>query len=424
MAERTFWTRAAVVVVALSATAFLVGILGRVWGFLGDLLLIFFLAYLLGSLIIQIVKRLMSIPGVQRPLAILVVYLGFIGLIGGFGFLVLPVTVQQGIEVAQVIPDYAANVPRYADNVEGALADAGVEVDLSERLPLDALDDLGPSMARLLEENWAPIVQNAVTIIFAVSLVIVISFYVVLDGGRRLNEAIRVLPPNVERETRFVLRTIDETFRGYLRGMLLISMIYGVGTAIVMSAVGLPAALPVALISSILLAVPFIGDWLALALPLIVAGLSGDFLTLLVVAGALLFIQQVMLNLLSPRILGQAVRMPAMLVVIAVALGARLAGVPGALIGVPTMGVIYTLAVHYGRQVRERREARELAERMREEGHASGVPDEDGVDVAEGGASVGTEVPVDAEPGPRSPFVEQLGQALERGDERGRLRAG
>lgn len=421
MTERSFWTRAAIVVVALSAMAFLVGILGRVWGFIGDLLLIFFLAYLLGSLIIQLVKRLMRIPGVQRPLAILVVYLGFIGLLGGFGFLVLPVTVQQGIELAQVIPEYAGNVPRYVENVENALGDAGVAIDLSERLPLEALDDLGPSMVRLLEENWAPIVQNAVTIVFATSLVIVISFYVVLDGGRRLNEAIKVLPANAERETRFVLRTIDETFRGYLRGMLLISMIYGVGTAVVMSAVGLPAALPVALISSILLAVPFIGDWLALALPLIVAGVSGDFLALLVVAAALLFIQQVMLNLLSPRILGHAVRMPAMLVVIAVVIGARLAGVPGALLAVPTMGVLYTLSVHYGGRIRERREARELAERM-QEAEAAAALDED-ADADDGGASPETETLPGARPRQRSSFVEQLSHVLDRSDEEGGLRA-
>ena len=152
---------------------------------------------------------------------------------------------------------------------------------------------------------------------------------------------------------------IDETFRSYLRGMVLISLIYGVGTASVMFATGLPAALPVALISSLLLAVPFVGDWLALALPLLIAALSGDFVKLLTVLLVLLFIQQVMLNILSPRILGSAVRMPAMLVVVAVVLGARLAGITGALLGVPTMGVIYTLAVHYGMVIRTRREAEE-----------------------------------------------------------------
>ena len=50
-----------------------------------------------------------------------------------------------------------------------------------------------------------------------------------------------------------------------------------------------------------------------------------------------------------------------------VVLGVRLAGVPGALLGVPTAGVIYTLSVHYGMGIRHRREAREAAERERQE---------------------------------------------------------
>jgi predicted PurR-regulated permease PerM len=145
--------------------------------------------------------------------------------------------------------------------------------------------------------------------------------------------------------------------------MLVVSMIYGVGTASVMLATGLPAALPAAIISSLLLAVPFIGDWLALALPLLIAIVAGDFITFIIVLAVLLFVQQVMLNLLTPRILGHAVRMPAMLVIISVVLGARLAGVPGALLGVPTAGVLYTLGVHYGTRVRQRREARDAIER-------------------------------------------------------------
>ena len=202
-------------------------------------------------------------------------------------------------------------------------------------------------------------------IAFAVSLVVVISFYIVLDGGRRLNEALKVLPPRAEHETRYVLGTIDATFHGYVRGLFVISLIYGVGTAVVMTATGLPAALPVALLSSLLLAVPFVGDWLALALPLIVAAVSGDFVTFVIVLSTLLFIQQVMLNLLTPRILGHAVRMPAMLVVVAVVIGARLAGIPGALLGVPTVAVLYTISVHYGMGIRQRREARAQAEAAR-----------------------------------------------------------
>ncbi len=361
MLERNFWFRTAVVVIAFSAVIFLVDTMRKVWDFLGDLILIFFLAYLVGSLIIHTVRWLMRIPGMKRPLAILIVYLGLGAIVAVLGALVIPATITQVVDLAQAIPDYVNRIPEFVTAAEEYLARFDIRVDLTTLLQVDQWGNVANDIQQNITSNAPGLLGNVVAVVFAISLITVISFYVVLDGGRRLNEALKVLPRNAERETRYVLGVIDETFRSYLRGMMLISLIYGVGTASVMLATGLPAALPVALISSLLLAVPFIGDWLALALPLIIAALSGDFITLITVLLVLLFIQQVMLNILSPRILGSAVRMPAMLVVIAVVLGARLAGITGALLGVPTMGVIYTLAVHYGMVIRQRREAEEQA---------------------------------------------------------------
>ena len=349
--------------VFFSAVIFVAGALGRVWGFLGDLLLIFFFAWLIGSLLIHVVNSLMRVPHMRRPLAILLVYLGLITLILDFAFLVIPNTVTQIEGLADEIPSLVETIPALAQTADNLLSNLGLEANLVAQVEEQPIQDLFQQAGDWLTTNAVPILQNIASALFSITLVIVISFYIVLDGGRRLREALKVLPPRAERETWFVLTTIDETFHGYVRGMIVVSAIYGVGTATVMATTGLPAAFPTAILSSILLMVPFIGDWLALILPLTIAALAGDFVTFLVVLAVLLFVQQVMLNLLTPRILGRAVRMPAMLVIVSVVLGARLAGVSGALLGVPTAGVLYTLAVHYGTGIRQRREARDAIER-------------------------------------------------------------
>jgi predicted PurR-regulated permease PerM len=369
--ERSWWFRAALVLVALSGFVYLANALGRLWAFLGDLLLIIFFAWLVGSVLIHVVNSLMRIPHMRRPLAILLVYLGLITLVADFAFLVIPATVAQIDELTKDIPSIVAGIPSAIETADEILSGIGVNVKLVERIQVDSFTAIGDSVGVWLTGNAKPILQNLASALFSATLVIVISFYIVLDGGRRLHEGLKVLPPKAERETWFVLTTIDETFHSYVRGMLVVSMIYGVGTASVMLGTGLPAALPAAIISSVLLAVPFIGDWLALALPLLIAIVAGDFITFIIVLAVLLFVQQVMLNLLTPRILGHAVRMPAMLVIISVVLGARLAGVPGALLGVPTAGVLYALAVHYGTRIRQRREARDAIERENREAMAS-----------------------------------------------------
>ena len=363
--ERSWWFRTALVVGVFSAVIYVIGALGRVWGFLGDLLLIFFLSWLVGSVLLHVVNSLMRIPHMKRSVAILLVYLGLITLVLDFVLLVAPATASQidDLNLGERVPEWVDQFPDFVGEIETFIAGFGFEANLQERIPFESVDDLANQSASFITDNAGRIVENVFSLLFGFSLIIVISFYVVLDGGRRLNEALKVLPPRAERETRYVLHTIDATFHGYVRGMLIVSLIYGVGTASVMLATGLPAALPVAILSSILLAVPFIGDWLALALPLIIAAVAGDFITFLIVLATLLFVQQVMLNVLTPRILGHAVKMPAMLVIIAVVVGARLAGVPGALLGVPTAGVLYSLGTHYGMVIRERRQARDEAER-------------------------------------------------------------
>ncbi|MEX2599462.1 MAG: AI-2E family transporter, partial [Dehalococcoidia bacterium] len=360
--ERSFWFRLALILVSLSAMIFLIDALRRFWGFLGDILLAIFFAWLVASILLHIINNLMRIPKMRRPWAIAIVYLALITLVADFAFLVVPAAVNQVVDIAELLPEYVDQLPALVGNVEDLVAQIGIEIQLLNQFQLDSIDQVVANAADWATANSIEIVQSVFSALLLVGLVIVLSFYFVLDGGRRLNESLKVLPARAEREVRFVLRIVDETFYGYVRGMFVISLLYGIAVAIVMLATGLPAAFPTAIITAIILAIPFVGGPIALILPSLIALLAGDFpTTVLIVGGSLLLFQQIMGNLLEPRILGRAVRMPAMIVVVAVIVGARLAGVAGALMGVPLSAVAYILAVHYGMRIRHAREAREAA---------------------------------------------------------------
>jgi predicted PurR-regulated permease PerM len=356
--EQSRWFRAAIVLISLTAIVFLASAVGRLWTFMGDLIMIVFFAWLVGSLLIHFVNSLMHIPHMRRPLAILLVYLALVTLLANFIFLVVPATISQVQDLVVEVPEHVETIQGWITNIDSFLVARGVDINLSRQFDY-ITDDPVAQVTNFLTENVVPILQGVASALFAIGLVLALAFYIVIDGGRRMNQALKVLPPAWEQEVHWVLRTFDATFHGYMRGLLVVSLIYGVGTALVLTATGLPLALPTAIISSLLLAVPFIGDWLALALPLIIALTAGDFFTFIVVFAVLLFIQQVMLNLLTPRILGRAVRMPAMLVIVSVVMGARLAGIWGALLGVPAAAVLYSLAVTYGTRIQERRAAKE-----------------------------------------------------------------
>ena len=200
-----------------SAVIFLASALGRVWGFLGDLLLIFFFAWLVGSLLIHVVNSLMRIPHMRRPLAILLVYLGLITLILNFAFLVIPNTVNQIEGLADEIPSLVETIPALAQTVDNLLEDIGLRAGLVERVEEQPLQDIFEEAGAWLTTNAVPILQNIASALFSITLVIAISFYIVLDGGRRLHEALKVLPPRAERETRFVLTTSSRSTCGFNR---------------------------------------------------------------------------------------------------------------------------------------------------------------------------------------------------------------
>ena len=366
MTERSWWLRAAIVLVACSAVVYLFIALGRFWAFLGDLVLIIFFAWLLGSLLIQAVNGLMRIPYMRRPVAIVLVYAALIALVGVLVLLVIPSAVDQAVDLFDRVPEYVERIPVWLMAVDDFALGFGVRLDLASRYQVGSTDDFLTTATAWATDNAGTIFQSVVSTLFAVVLIIALSFYVVLDGGRRMNEALTVLPPNAEAEVRLVMTTFNRAFHGYIRGMFFVSAIYGVGVAAVMYGTGLPAALPSAILASLLLAVPFIGDWLALGLPLLIAVAAGDFITVVIVLATLLFIQQVMLNLLTPRILGHAVQMPAGLVIVSVVLGARLIGIPGALLGVPAGAFIYSLAVVYGNRIKSRRATQQQAAAERE----------------------------------------------------------
>ncbi len=360
MNERSFWAKAAIILVAFAAGVYLIQSLARLWGFMGDLIMIIFFGWLVGSVLIHFVNGLMNVPYMRRPVAIVLIYLAFIILVVDFVLLVLPAAANQLLDLVDNLPSLVGRIPNWLEGIERFFNRFGIEIDLASRYRSEvSIEEILSQGVNFLADNVVSIVQAIGSALFRIGLVIVLSFYVVLDGGRRLNTSLTVLPPKVEEEVRLVLRTFDGIFHSYIRGMLLVSLIYGVSVATIMMVTDLPAALPSAIIASLLLAIPFIGDYLALALPLVVAALAGDLVTFLIVLITLLFVQQVMLNILTPRILGHAVRMPAGLVVVAVIVGARLADIPGALLGVPAGAVIYSLAIVYGTRIRQRREDKE-----------------------------------------------------------------
>jgi predicted PurR-regulated permease PerM len=165
-----------------------------------------------------------------------------------------------------------------------------------------------------------------------------------IDGGRLVDQVMRVIPKRYENEMQHALDTIDRAFGGFLRGTLLQGVIYGFVVIMLMTMFGLGSAVATGTITGVLMLIPILGGPIGLIVPLLVGLLQSSPNTLWLM-GALIIFQVILFNFVTPRLLSHALRMPSLLVIVSLLIGAQLIGIWGFVFAVPIAAVIYSIGL-------------------------------------------------------------------------------
>jgi predicted PurR-regulated permease PerM len=311
----------------------------------GDTILIFFLAWLLAFILSPIVSRLtIAIPFLPRVVATIVVYAAL------FAAIVLVVVLLAGA-LASSIVDFVASVPRLRDQLpevlrawQNALQGFGLQVDLVAQA-----DDILNAAAQYATQLVGPVQQLAVASIGAIGtllLVLILSLYMVVDRDQISTFLFTLVPKSRQTEARLLERSVSRSFGGFLRGQAILGVVYA-AVALLTSAIlqleypGVTTAL-----SGVLMAIPFFGPFVAWAPPVIVAFLtqSGATLPAFILMGIGWLI---VMNVLQPRLMQEAVGIHPIVVLGSVLIGAKIAGVAGAIFGIPIAAVLSAFFFHY-----------------------------------------------------------------------------
>jgi len=137
---------------------------------------------------------------------------------------------------------------------------------------------------------------------------------------------------------------LGEIWLTYIKGQLLVALIIGVTIWVIGSAVGLSWAFLLGLVAGMLQTIPALGPLVAAVPAAIVALWKGSTVIpvpswafALIVIGIYIVLQQASQYLIEPRLLGKRLDLPPLLVLVAVLLGAAIAGVPGAYLAPPVL---------------------------------------------------------------------------------------
>lgn len=358
--ERDLWLRILIILLVAISALFLASQLVSLVSYVSDILLVLFLAWLL-AFVLKPLAALITRWGMPRVGSVAIVYLALLVAICTAGIIVVPMLVAQVAQIGQQMLVIAEQVPGWFAPLQDTLNDWQISIDLYALYRAQDIStqvrDLGTSLAQNAINFATGLASATVNTI----LILVISFYMMLDGGRIIGALLDVVPDRWQDESRFLLNSIDHRFGGFLRGQLVQAVVYGGGTAIVMAIAGLQYTEVASLLAGIAMFIPFFGPILGIIPPTVIALLSVPFPTFILVLLALLVLQQLVLNVLAPKVMADAVGMHPILVFVALLLGIKVAGPLGAVFGVPVLAVINSMAVLFysrSKSVQRRRRVR------------------------------------------------------------------
>jgi predicted PurR-regulated permease PerM len=183
-------------------------------------------------------------------------------------------------------------------------------------------------------------------------LIVFLAFFLVKDGRRIWTWMIEFAPRPRRRALDEVGERIWAVLTAYTRGVVFVATVDAVLIGAALLLVGVPLALPLIVLTWVAAFFPIVGAVTAGAAAVLVALVANGPTGALIVLAAIIVVQQLEGNVLYPVVVGPRLRLHPIAVLIAVALGGTLAGIPGAFLAVPVATVCAAIVTY----VRERRD--------------------------------------------------------------------
>ena len=313
--------------------------------YFNDVIMVFFLAWLLAFILSPVARALLRLfPRLPKALAVLIVY-GLLIVVVVAGVLMLAQQLYSSISTLVSnwpTPDHLETILQpWQDRLDSL----GLgQIHLADQTS-NALDNVKSGADQLLKP-LGDVAIASLGIFGNVLFVFFLSLYMAVDRERIVRFIFRLVPPAYDDEAHLLEHSVSKSFGGFLRGQALLGLIYGVISMIASTVLGLPYTPVTATSSGILQAIPFFGPFISWAPPVLVAVFFKPeaALPVLIIMIAGWF---VLMNIIQPRLMADAVGLHPVVVLGSVLIGSKVAGIPGAVFGVPVAAVVASFFFYY-----------------------------------------------------------------------------
>jgi predicted PurR-regulated permease PerM len=331
--ERVVYLRPRTVLVVLGIVLASVALLAFVylaWHVITWILIAVFLTLALNPAVEVFEQR-----GMKRGYSAAIVFFLALALIAGLGFLLIPPLVDQIVEFVEAVPDLIDDLVAG----RGPLGFLQDEYEIVDRVR-DAIETQGVGGVLGVTGAGLAVARSVITAIVGVVTIAFLTFFMLLDGKRLVERFYAFLPESARPRWQRVGDEIYRTVGGYVTGNIFISVIAGVASAIILFILGSDYAIALAVLVAILDLIPLAGATLAAILVSTVVFIELGWVRGLIVVAFFVLYQQLENHVLQPVIYGRTVALSPLVVLIAVLIGAELAGILGALAAIPVAGIV------------------------------------------------------------------------------------
>jgi len=280
--------------------------------------------------------------GVPRILAVVVVLLGLVLLGAGLVLILLPLLYEEAMILAARTPE--------ALTLANEKLSPWLRQNFNIRLRFDPA-----SLQKLAANNWDTVqivlervyssvkIGGVALVGIAINLMLapVVMFYLLLDWHGLITRLGNSIPRPWSAKVNQLTRDIDSVLSQYLRGQILVMVTLAVYYAVALWIAGIPSALPVGLVTGLLIFIPYLGFATGLVLALLVATLQfsglGPIIAVLVVYGIGQLLESF---LLTPYLVGERIGLHPLAVIFALMAFGQLFGFIGVLIALPVSAML------------------------------------------------------------------------------------
>ncbi len=216
-----------------------------------------------------------------------------------------------------------------------------IRIDLSNKFG-QAAQQLSAQGTDILN-NAITILSETANILLDFALVLIISFYLLGDGAAMIQRALDLVPTNGREQAYFFVASLDGVLGGYIRGQIILSILAGILGGGGAEILGVPYPLLIGLMTALLELVPVIGPMVGAIPAVAIALFFTPVATAVILLVWFIVFQQIVTNLVGPRIMGIAVGISPIEAILAVLVGYPIAGFLGAFLAVPVAGIIHIL---------------------------------------------------------------------------------